>query len=99
MIYEMRVYTYKPGTIPEVLKRFGDSMPQRQKLSPLAAAWYSEFGALNMFIHVWPYKDFSERQRVRAESMKLDQWPPKTREFLVRQDTMILAPAACSPMR
>jgi hypothetical protein len=59
---------------------------------------HSEIGGLNVWIHIWPYKDLAERARIRAESQKLDSWPPKTREFLVSQETKILVPAACSPM-
>jgi hypothetical protein len=48
---------------------------------------------------VWAYKSFTERDRIRAESMKLPTWPPNTREFLVSQTNKILLPASCSPMQ
>jgi hypothetical protein len=98
-IYEMRSYIYQPGSIPEVLKRWQEAIPQRVQLSPLAACWYSDIGELNKFVHVWAYKDLAERDRIRAESMKLPAWPPKTREFLVSQSNKILIPAAFSPMQ
>jgi hypothetical protein len=98
-IYEMRSYIYQPGSIPEVLKRWQEAIPQRVQLSPLAACWYSDIGELNKFVHVWAYKDLAERDRIRAESMKLPAWPPKTREFLVSQSNKILVPAAFSPMQ
>ena len=98
-IYEMRIYAYKPGSMPEVLKRFGDVMPNRTQISPLAAAFHTELGALNTYIHIWSYADLNERARLRAEASKQDWWPPKTREFLVTQDVQICVPAACSPMR
>ncbi|MEE8442173.1 MAG: NIPSNAP family protein [Dehalococcoidia bacterium] len=98
-IYEMRIYTFQPGTIPEVLKRWEESMEYRVKYSPLAACWYSEVGGLNRFFHVWPYRDFAERERVRQESRQSGHWPPATREFLVRQENKILAPAAFSPLK
>ena len=98
-IYEMRMYTYKPGTIPEVLKRWGEAIPYREKYSPLAAAWYTNVGGLNKFIHVWPYANLAEREKVRAEANKDPHWPAPTREFLVRQENKILTPAPFSPMR
>jgi hypothetical protein len=98
-IYEMRTYTYQPGTMPEVLKRWADAIVDREKLSPLAACWYSEIGGLNKFVHTWAYKDLQGRSRVRAESQKLPNWPPKTREFLVSQSNKILIPASFSPMK
>jgi hypothetical protein len=98
-IYEMRIYQYQPGSIPTVIERWGEALQGgRLKLSPLAACMHSEVGGLNVWIHMWPYKDLAERARIRAESQKLDTWPPKTREFLVSQQTKILIPAACSPM-
>ena len=98
-VYEMRTYLYQPGTMPEVLTRWAEAIPQRVQLSPLAACWYSEIGELNTFVHIWPYQDFEQRDRIRAEAMKLPQWPPKTREFLVKQTTKILIPASFSPMQ
>jgi hypothetical protein len=98
-VYEMRSYMYRPGAMPEVLKRWADAVPQRVQLSPLAACWYSEIGGLNKFVHVWAYKDLAERSRIRAESMKLPAWPPKTLEFLVSQSNKILLPAAFSRMQ
>ncbi len=98
-VYEMRTYIYQAGAMPEVLKRWEKAIPDRTKLSPLAACWYSDIGELNKFVHVWAYPSFGERDRVRAESMKLPTWPPNTREFLVKQSNKILIPAACSPMQ
>ena len=34
-IYEMRIYTYEVGSMPEVLKRWEKSVPDRVKRSPL----------------------------------------------------------------
>jgi hypothetical protein len=98
-IYEMRTYLYKPGSMPEVLQRWAEAIAQRETLSPLAACWYSEIGGLNTFVHIWPYADLAERSRIRAESLQLSQWPPKTREFLLSQSTKILVPAAFSPLQ
>jgi hypothetical protein len=97
-VYEMRIYMYQPGSIPEVLARWAEAIPQRIQLSPLAACWYSDIGELNKFVHIWAYKDLEERDRIRAEAMKLPQWPPKTREFLLSQTNKILLPAAFSPL-
>ena len=98
-IYEIRIYTYKPGTMPTVLERFGKAIPARVKLSPLAGAWYSAIGSLNQYIHVWPYKDAGERERLRAESMKIPGWPPETKEFMLKQENALLVPAPFSPLR
>lgn len=97
-LYEIRTYTYRPGTMPTVLERFGNVMPARVKVSPLAGAWYSAIGSLNQFIHVWAYRDAAERDRLREEARKVKGWPPETREFMLKQENMLVVPAACSPL-
>ncbi len=97
-IYEMRLYTYKTGAMPEVLKRWEAAIPHREEFSPLAAAMYTDVGGLNKWVHIWPYKDLEERNNIRAEASKSPHWPPPTREWLVSQENKILAPASFSPM-
>ena len=57
MIIEMRTYTLQPGTVATFEERFGQALPARAKVSPLAAFWHTEVGPLNRVIHVWPYDD------------------------------------------
>ena len=97
-IYEMRTYTYQPGAMGEVLKRWAAAIPHREEYSPLAAGMFSELGGLNKWIHVWPYKDLEERNKIRAEASANPHWPPPTREFLVKQENKICVPASFSPM-
>ena len=97
-IYEMRTYTYRPGTIPEVIKRWSEVIQAREEYSPLAACWFTELGALNRWIHVWAYRDMQHRNEIRAEASKNPKWPAPTREFMLSQDVKILAPASFSPM-
>ncbi|MGH7768244.1 MAG: NIPSNAP family protein, partial [Candidatus Binatia bacterium] len=60
--------------------------------------WYSAVGALNQYIHVWAYKDAGERERIRAEAMKVPGWPPETKELMLKQENALMIPAACSPL-
>ena len=99
-IYEMRIYTYQPGAIAEVIKSWTDAIPHREHYSPLAAALYSDLGGLNKWVHIWPYKDLYERTRLRAEATQDAHWPPSpsTRHLLRKQENKLLVPAAFSPM-
>ena len=97
MIIEMRTYTLQPGTLAEVEKRFGESLPARQKHSRLAAFWHSEVGQLNQIIHVWAYDSFDHRASVRAAAQKEEGWPPPIREFVVAQQSEVFHPAPFSP--
>jgi NIPSNAP protein len=97
MIFEMRTYTLKHGTLPEVEERFGSALPGRVRLSPLGGFWRTEVGTLNQIIHIWPYESVEERGRIRAEAIKQGVWPPKIQEFLVDMETKILNAAPFSP--
>jgi hypothetical protein len=97
MIYEIRTYQLKVGSLPEVEKRFGEAYEYRKKYSPLAAFWHTEVGPLNEIVHVWPYADLAERARLRGEAAKDAHWPPKIQEFIVHMQSEILTPFAFLP--
>src|SRR5258708_34183974 len=67
MIYEIRTYRVKVGSLPEVEKRFGEAYENRKKISPLAAFWHTEIGPLTESSHVWPPQNITERTRPRAQ--------------------------------
>ena len=97
-IYEMRIYTYKVGSMPEVIKRWEAAIPHRVPYSPIAAAWYSELGKLNVWVHIWPYQSLEHRAEVRAKARENPNWPPPTGEFLLSEENKLLEPSAFSPM-
>ena len=97
MIVEMRTYQLKPGSVPIFLERFAEALPLRTQHSPLAAFWYTEVGALNQVIHVWPYESFEARVEARAAALKTPGWPPATRELTIEQKSEIYLTAPFSP--
>src|SRR5438270_464883 len=101
MIIEMRTYTLQPGTVATFEERFADALPVRTKLSPLVGAWYSELGGLNKWCHIWAYKDAGERFRIREEARAKGIWPPKGGQpgMMLKQENMLVVPAAFSPLR
>lgn len=99
-VYEFRTYTYKPGSMPVVIARWGEQIGERLKLSPMVGAWYTELGPLNQWIHVWAYNDAAERQRIRDEAVKRGIWPPQgTSDLLIGQENLLAIPAGFSPLR
>lgn len=92
MIYEIRTYTLLPRTQDEVEKRWGAAYPAREKYSPIAGFFHTEFGPLNEVISIWPYADLNERDRLRAEANKDPGWPPEIGEFVVNQKVEIVVP-------
>jgi len=97
MIYEVRTYTLKPGTVPEFEARFAEALPHRVQYSALAAFWHTEIGPLNQVIHVWPYEDLQHRAEVRSRAMQDPHWPPKVRDFILTMESEIYLPAPFSP--
>jgi NIPSNAP len=95
MIYEIRTYTLRPGTVAEFETRFTKRKPLREKHSKLGAFWHTELGPLNQVIHVWPYEDLQHRMAVR-DAMAKDtdmQQLPGGRDLIVAQESNILIPA------
>ena len=97
MIFEIRTYLMKPGSIPEVEKRFGEGLPARQKLSRFVGFWRSEVGTLNQIIHIWAYKDLNERDAIRAKAIETKVWPVKIQEFILEMESKIVHAAPFSP--
>jgi hypothetical protein len=96
MIYDLRTYTLKPRSVPAVERLFADSMPTREKYSRLGAFFHTEVGPLNQIIHIWPYADLAELERVRAESAadSSGMWPPPgLMQYVVTMESELLTPA------
>lgn len=98
-IYEMCIDRCRTRVLPEVLKRWEEAIPYREKYSPLVACWHPQFGHRNQLIHIWVYKSLDERSRVRAESAKDSHWPPHTDGLVVQQESKLLIPAFFSPLQ
>ncbi|MGE0876083.1 MAG: NIPSNAP family protein [Burkholderiales bacterium] len=103
-IFEMRTYTINPGDQPKVQKAWAKALPDRVKLSPVIATWFSELGGLNKFVHVWPYKSLEQRMQVRQAAIASGKWPPvpdQGPDFFstVSQENKILLAAPFSPLR
>lgn len=100
-LFEIRSYTLAPGALPGMMERWAAKIDERVKLSPLVGAWYSEFGGLNKWVHIWAYKDPYERQRIRAEAVARGIWPPggAAAGLVLKQENKLVMPAACSPLR
>lgn len=100
-LFEIRSYTLAPGALPGMMERWAAKIDERVKLSPLVGAWYSEFGALNKWVHIWAYKDANERQRIRADAVARGLWPPggAASGLVLKQENKLVVPASFSPLR
>ena len=95
MLYEVRTYTLRPGTVAEFEERFAKRLPLREQHSKLGAFWHTEVGPLNQVIHVYPYDDLQQRTSVRA-ALAQDAGRaalPGGGDLIVAQEAEIMNPA------
>jgi NIPSNAP len=98
MIYELRTYTLFPGKQGEYLKLNEEvGRPIRgDKYGKLEGSWTTEFGLLNQYVHLWAYPSLDERERLRGELAKNEDWGkgyvPKIRPLIAAQENKILSP-------
>src|SRR3979490_493051 len=96
MIYELRTYAVKPGTLGDMVKAASTVSRDIRKdaYGKLEGYWSTEIGPLNQVMHMWSYNNFDERARLRAELAKNPRWTgeylPLIRPLLVRQDIRLL---------
>ena len=90
MIYEIRTYAIKVGTVQEYYKKFHEAFDERQKLSRMIGIFNTEIGNLNRVMHIWEYESAGHREETRAKALNFDWWPPPIGDLLVRQTTKIV---------
>ncbi|HSR79930.1 MAG TPA: NIPSNAP family protein, partial [Hyphomicrobiaceae bacterium] len=90
MIYELRTYTLKQGSVPDVVKAAStvSRSIRGDEYGKLEGYWTTEIGPLNQVMHLWSYRDLNERSRLRTELDKNASWNseyvPLIRPHLVR---------------
>jgi hypothetical protein len=96
MIYELRTYTLRQGTLPDVVKTAGTVGRDIRKddYGKLEGYWQTEIGPLNQVMHLWSYQDLNQRAQLRAELGKNPRWAaeyvPLIRPNLARQEIRLL---------
>ena len=96
MIYELRTYTLKQGSVPDVVKAAStvSRSIRGDEYGKLEGYWTTEIGPLNQVMHLWSYRDLNERSRLRTELAKNPSWNseyvPLIRPHLLRQDIRLL---------
>ena len=103
MIYEMRTYRMKVGSVPAYLKLVEQEgiAVQTSHLGQLVGYFSSEIGALNEIVHIWAYQDLGDRAARRAKLGADPRWQaflPKIQALIATMENKILLPAAFSPL-
>ena len=98
--YEVRTYMLKPDGLAATAELWRKAVPGRATVSPVLAAMTSVTGVVTRFMHIWPYKSYDERARLRDKAVADGVWPPPGGpSHLASQQADIYLPAAFSPMK
>ncbi len=90
----------KPDGLAPTMALWRKAVPGRARISPVLAAMGAVTGTAIRFMHIWPYKTFDERVRLRDKAVAEGVWPPPGGpSHLLSQQADIYLPAAFSPMR
>jgi hypothetical protein len=101
MLYDLRTYTCKPGTVRKHLAMYaehGFDIQRRHLGDPLMYA-QTETGDVNSYTHIWVYVDAADRAQRRANLQADPEWAryltmSAEGGYLVSQTNRLLAPVA-----
>lgn len=104
MIVDERSYYFHPGKHLEYLKLYEtEGMAIQMPILERCVGYFTvEVGELNCVVHMWAYDDLADFERRRgrlAADPKWQQYVPKIRPLMLRQETRLLKPTAWSPIR
>lgn len=96
MIYDFRMYTLKPGAVPDYMAAVKDvALPLRLSHGIKLAGWYySDIGELNQVVHIWAYRDYAHLAEAKAKVTGSDEWKqnyiPRVQSLIVSQKTWLM---------
>ena len=103
MIYDMRVYDLKPGSLGAFMDAVREiALPLRRHYGIELAGWYySDVGPQNRVVHIWAYRDYAHYEQARREVHGDPRWTedylPRVQGLSVKQRNMIMKAADFSP--
>ena len=76
MLFDVRTYTCRPGTIKQHLALYEKLglAPQTRHLGQPVLYGVVETGLVNSYMHVWAYEDAGDRERKRAAMWADPDW-------------------------
>jgi hypothetical protein len=99
MLYDLRTYTCRPGTVGahlELYGREGFSIQSRHLGTPVLYA-STESGPQNSYVHIWAFQSADDRARRRAELQADPDWKEYLKKsaaagYLISQENRVLVP-------
>jgi NIPSNAP len=95
MIYELRIYTMKPGKLPDFVTLNSEvAWPiRRNDYGTLVGCWTSEIGPLNQFFHLWSHPSLAARTSRRealARAPGMAEYGARVHDMVVRRENLLL---------
>lgn len=103
MIYELRIYTCKPGSVARVLdmwKTEGQAMIE--PYMKMVGQWTGESGVTHQIYTLWEFEDFDHRLRAREALFRhpgFAEYLARVREHYIQQEAFFLLPTEISPLK
>ena len=104
MVFDYRVYTFKPGGIPSYMAAAEEiALPHRKRHRVNLAGWYySDIGDLNQVTHIWAYNDLKHLKEAKEAVTSDPEWTgtyvPRVRGLLVAQNTYLMNTSEFGPV-
>lgn len=101
MLFDLRTYTCRPGTVKAHLALYeaeGFEVQSKHLGAPFLYA-VTESGMLNTYVHIWAYESADDRARRRAALQADPAWVAYLKRsaeaaYLVSQENRLLTPAS-----
>lgn len=101
MLYDVRTYTCRAGTIKKHLALYAENgyEVQSRHLGKPLAYMQTETGDVNSYMHIWVYDSAADREAKRQALQKDPDWAgylTKSAEagYLIRQENRLMTPTA-----
>ena len=103
MIYELRIYTCRPGTVSHVLSMWeNEGRAMLELYFQMVGQWTSETGVANQIYTLWTFRDMNHRQQARAELLRhpgFAEYLARCRECYAKQEAILLSSTPISPLQ
>lgn len=103
MIYELRIYTCKPGSVSTVLDMWQqEGQAMIEPYMKMVGQWVSESGIANQIYTLWQFDSLDHRQQARQDLLAhpgFAEYLARCRQHYVQQEAIFLSETDLSPLK
>jgi hypothetical protein len=98
-VFEIRVDTLKPFTIPAMAEQWRRRLEAASEVNALIGLFASDVGVVNQWMHIWAYKSLDERVAIREKMGGQPLCSAQGDSLVIRQETKLVRPAPFSRIK